>query len=69
MLNADSDGSGIKIINDSDYDDNHFNNGNAGGSSVNNWAVKFPGSIGNSIGVSMCTSATAFEETFTTGIR
>ena len=66
MLNADSDGSGIKIINDSDYDDNHFNNG-AGGSSAGNWASRFPGSIGNSIGVSMCTSATAFEETFTTG--
>ena len=66
MLNADSDGSGIKIINDSDYDDNHFNNG-AGGSSAGNWAARFPGSIGNSIGVSMCTSATAFEETFTSG--
>jgi hypothetical protein len=63
MLNADSDGSGIKIINDSDYDDNHFNNG-AGGSSAGNWASRFPGSIGNSIGVSMCTSASAFEETF-----
>ena len=63
MLNADSDGSGIKIINDSDYDDNHFNNG-AGGSSAGNWASRFPGAIGNSIGVSTCTSATAFEETF-----
>jgi len=58
-LNATADGSGLKIKNDTDYEENY-----AGGEgSVGNWASKFPGTIGNAIGVSMCSSATAYEQT------
>jgi len=60
-LNATADGSGLKIKNDTDYEENY-----AGGEgSVGNWASKFPGTIGNAIGVSMCSSATAYEQTVT----
>jgi len=50
---------GLKILNDTDYDDNY----SAGQASVGAWASKYPGAWGNSIGVSICASAEAFEET------
>ncbi len=52
---------GLKILNDTDYDDNY----SGGQASVGAWASKYPGAYGNAIGVSMCASAEAFEETVT----
>jgi len=52
---------GLKILNDTDYDDNY----SAGQASVGAWASKYPGAWGNSIGVSICASAEAYEETVT----
>ena len=61
--NATADGAGLKIKNDFDYETNY-----AGGQgSVGNWAAKFPGTYANGVAVSICSNATAFEETFTTG--
>ena len=53
MLNATANTNGIKIINDSDYDDNHYNNDNGGSSQVDG-QQKFPDAIGNGVGVSIC---------------
>ena len=59
-INATANGSGLKIKNDNDYDNNY-----AGGQgSIGNWASKFPGTWGNSLAVSICANADAFEETF-----
>ena len=60
-VNATADGSGLKINNDTDYDNNYAD----GSGSVGSWAAKFPGTWGNAIGVSICANATAFEETTT----
>jgi hypothetical protein len=60
-VNATADGTGLKIKNDSDYDTNYAD----GSGSVGNWAAKFPGTYGNALGVSVCTNATAFEQTTT----
>ena len=60
-VNATADGTGLKIKNDDDYEDNYA----AGQGSVGNWAAKFPGTYGNAIGVSICSSATAYEQTVT----
>ena len=60
-VNATADGTGLKIKNDSDYDTNYAD----GSGSVGNWAAKFPGAYGNALGVSVCTNATAFEQTTT----
>ena len=49
---------GIRITNDDDYDNNY----SSGANSVGNWAAKFPGEIGNSIGVSICAGADAYEK-------
>ena len=49
---------GIRVTNDDNYDFN-FSSGQA---DVGPWAAKFPGSIGNSIGVSICHGADAFEQ-------
>jgi len=58
--NATANGAGLKIKNDNDYDNNY-----AGGQgSIGNWASKFPGTWGNSLAVSICANAGAFEETF-----
>ena len=48
---------GIQIENN-DYYDNNYADGSA---SVGPWASKFPGAWGNSIGVSVCASAAAYE--------
>ena len=60
-VNATADGTGLKIKNDDDYENNYA----AGQGSVGNWAAKFPGTYGNSLGVSICASATAYEQTTT----
>ena len=60
-VNATADGTGLKIKNDTDYDTNYAD----GSGSVGNWAAKFPGTYGNALGVSVCTNATAFEQTTT----
>jgi len=60
-VNATADGSGLKIKNNDDYENNYA----AGQGSVGNWAAKFPGTYGNALGVSICSSATAYEQTTT----
>ena len=59
-LNATADGAGLKIKNDFDYETNYA----AGQGSVGNWAAKFPGTYGNGIAVSICSNATAYEQSF-----
>jgi len=59
-VNATADGSGLKIKNDFDYETNYA----AGQGSVGNWAAKFPGTYGNGVAVSICSSATAYEQSF-----
>ena len=59
-VNATADGSGLKIKNDFDYETNYA----AGQGSVGNWAAKFPGTYGNGTSVSICSSATAYEQSF-----
>tara|TARA_B110000503_G_scaffold106294_1_gene158703 strand:+ start:847 stop:2841 length:1995 start_codon:yes stop_codon:yes gene_type:complete len=60
-INATANAAGLKIKNDFDYESNYAD----GSGSVGNWASKFPGAWGNSLAVSVCTSATAYEQTFT----
>ena len=56
--NATANGAGLKINNDTDYENNY-----AGGqASVGNWGAKFPGTEGNALAVSICANATAFEQ-------
>jgi len=52
---------GVRITNDTYYEDNYAD----GSGSFGNWASKYPGAWGNSIGVSICASANAYEETVT----
>jgi hypothetical protein len=59
--NATADGTGLKIKNDFDYDSNY----SGGQGSVGNWAAKFPGTYANGLAVSICSNATAYEQTFT----
>jgi len=57
--NATSDGTGLQINNDDVYNANY-----AGGQgSVGEWAAKFPGAYGNALAVSICSNATAYEQT------
>jgi len=49
------------IKNEEDYDNNYVN-GIAG---VGNWVAKYPGELGNSLKVSVCPTANAFESTLT----
>ena len=50
---------GAKITNDDDYENNYAD----GQGSFGNWASKYPGDWGNSLGVSICGSADAYEKT------
>ena len=59
--NATANGSGLKINNEDVYDASFAN----GEGSVGTWAAKHTGALGNALGVSVCTSANAFEQTFT----
>ena len=63
-VNATADGSGLKIKNDTDYENNYAD----GSGSVGEWAAKFPGTYGNSVGVSICSNATAYEQTVTSTV-
>lgn len=55
---------GVKITNDDNYDNNYAN----GQGSFGNWASKYPGEWGNSLGVSICGSATAYEQTISASV-
>ena len=63
ILNATSGGSGLLIKDTTDY----LNNYSAGQGSSGEWGARTAGTHGNSLGVSLCSNATAYEETFTTG--
>jgi len=60
-LNATADSAGLAINNDTVYEDNYAD----GSGSVGSWASRTPGTWGNSLGVSVCSSAAAFEATAT----
>ena len=60
ILNATSGGSGILIKSTDDY----LNNYAAGQGSSGEWGARTAGTHGNSLGVSLCTNATAYEQTF-----
>ena len=55
---------GVRITNDDDY----VNNWADGQGSFGLWASKFPGDWGNSLGVSVCPSASAYESTIATSV-
>ena len=59
LKNATSGGQGLLIKSDTHYQDNFAD----GSQSVGEWGARTAGTIGNSLGVSMCTSAAAYEET------
>ena len=58
IVNAAVSGTAVIIKNDDHYQENYA----SGEGSVGEWAARTPGTWGNSIGVSICPSATAFEE-------
>ena len=58
VLNAMSGGSGLLIKSTTDY----LNNYSAGQGSSGEWGARTAGTHGNSLGVSMCTNATAYEQ-------
>jgi hypothetical protein len=49
---------GVRITNDESYEFNNLNGSNG----VGEWAAKYSGKIGNSLGVSICQGAAAYEE-------
>jgi len=63
IVNATSGGSGLLIKDTTDY----LNNYSAGQGSSGEWGARTAGTHGNSLGVSLCSNATAYEETFTSG--
>ena len=63
ILNATSGGSGLLIKDTTDY----LNNYSAGQGSSGEWGARTAGTHGNSIGVSLCSNATAYEETISGG--
>ena len=60
ITNATANGSGLLIKNTDDY----LNNYSAGQGSIGEWAARTAGTHGNSLGVSVCHNATAYEQTF-----
>ena len=58
ILNATAGGSGLLIKTTDDY----LNNYSAGQGSVGEWAARTAGTHGNSLGVSICSNATAYEQ-------
>ncbi len=62
IVNATANGAGL-LIRDDDHYDNDFDNGQA---SVGEWVARTAGTHGNAIGVSICASATAYEQTAVT---
>ena len=62
ITNATANGAGL-LIRDDDHYDNDFDNGQA---SVGEWVARTAGTHGNAIGVSICASATAYEQSAVT---
>ena len=62
ITNATANGAGL-LIRDNDHYDNDFDNGQA---SVGEWVARTAGTHGNAIGVSICASASAYEQTAVT---
>ena len=62
VTNATANGAGILIRNDDHYD-NDFDTGQG---SVGEWTARTAGTHGNAVGVSVCASATAYEQTAVT---
>ena len=60
ILNATSGGSGLLIKDTTDY----LNNYSAGQGSSGEWGARTAGTHGNSLGVSLCSNATAYEQNF-----
>ena len=60
ITNATANDAGLLIKNTTDY----LNNYSAGQGSVGEWAARTAGTHGNSLGVSVCHNATAYEQTF-----
>ena len=60
-INATGNAAGLKIKNDNDYDSNYAD----GSGSVGDFASKYPGTWGNALGVSVCSNALSYEQTFT----
>ena len=60
ITNATANGSGLLIKNTDDY----LNNYSAGQGSIGEWGARTAGTHGNSLGVSVCHNATAYEQTF-----
>jgi phage tail sheath protein FI len=64
LLNATSNGSGVLVKNDDDYDNNY----STGQGSVGTFAARSAGAWGNNILVSTCPSAAAYEEISTSSV-
>jgi len=64
LLNATSNGSGVLVKNDDDYDNNY----STGQGSVGTFAARTAGAWGNNILVSTCPSAAAYEEVSTSAV-
>tara|TARA_B100001113_G_scaffold202104_1_gene165610 strand:- start:686 stop:2767 length:2082 start_codon:yes stop_codon:yes gene_type:complete len=62
ILNATANGAGL-LIRDDDHYDNDFDDGQG---SVGEWVARTAGTHGNAIGVSICATATAYEQTAVT---
>ena len=62
VTNATANGAGL-LIRDDDHYDNDFDDGQA---SVGEWVARTAGTHGNAVGVSICASATAYEQTAVT---
>ena len=60
IVNATSGGSGLLIKSTDDY----LNNYSAGQGSAGEWGARTAGTHGNSLGVSLCSNATAYEQNF-----
>jgi len=61
MLNAVSTGSAVLIKNTADYLDTYYSATGAGQvSNIGTWAAREPGTLGNSLKVSLCSNSTAF---------
>ena len=62
IVNATANGAGL-LIRDDDHYDNDFDTGQA---SVGEWTARTAGTHGNAVGVSICASATAYEQSAVT---
>jgi len=65
LLNATANGSGLLVKNTTDYQDNYSD----GSASVGLWAARTGGAHGNNLKISVCPSATVYEETAKTTVN